>query len=138
MLFQRNDLKVARNGFVIFNTNSLMDRYYHTSSFVSLRVVSNKCPIIYCSTICDNFSDIKIYYSNTIASWKHSIFHLYVPETLKRIMRPLSFIIELQLAYQYSSFRKVLKNLYCRFRATLNYCKIMFDTTFKKVNEKLW
>ena len=29
-----------------FNTYSLMDRYYHTFLFVSLKMVSNKCPII--------------------------------------------------------------------------------------------
>ena len=39
-------LKVAQNSFLFFNTNSLMDRYYHTFSFVSLKTVSNKCPII--------------------------------------------------------------------------------------------
>ena len=31
---------------LIFNTNSLMDQYYHTFSFVSLKMVSKKCPII--------------------------------------------------------------------------------------------
>ena len=31
---------------LFFNTNSLMDRYHHTFSFVSLKIVSNKCPII--------------------------------------------------------------------------------------------
>ena len=38
--------KVAQNSFLIFNTNSLMDRYYHTFSVVSFKMVSNNCPII--------------------------------------------------------------------------------------------
>ena len=31
---------------LFFNTNSLMDQYFHTFSFVSVKMVSNKCPII--------------------------------------------------------------------------------------------
>ena len=30
----------------IFNTNSLRDRYYRTVSFVSMTIISNKCPFI--------------------------------------------------------------------------------------------
>ena len=38
-------LKVAQNSFLIFfNTNSLRDRCYHTVSFVSMKIISNKCP----------------------------------------------------------------------------------------------
>ena len=29
-----------------FNTNSLRDRCYHTVSFVSMKIISNKCPFI--------------------------------------------------------------------------------------------
>ena len=35
-----------KNVSLFFNTNSLMDRYYQTFSFVSLKMISNKCPII--------------------------------------------------------------------------------------------
>ena len=40
-------LKVAQSSFLIFfNTNSLRDRCYHTVSFVSIKIISNKCPFI--------------------------------------------------------------------------------------------
>ena len=46
-LFIGNHLKVAQSSFLIFfNTNSLRDRCYHTVSFVSMKIISNKCPFI--------------------------------------------------------------------------------------------
>ena len=39
--------KVAQSSFpIFFNTNSLRDRCYHTVSFVSMKITSNKCPFI--------------------------------------------------------------------------------------------
>ena len=39
-------LRWLKTVFLFLNTNYLMDGYYHTFSFVSLKIVSNKCPII--------------------------------------------------------------------------------------------
>ena len=40
-------LKVAQSSFLIFfNTNSLRYECYHTVSFVSMKIISNKCPFI--------------------------------------------------------------------------------------------
>ena len=42
----KSSIEEVNFSFLIFNTNSLMDRYYHTFSFVSFKMVSNTCPII--------------------------------------------------------------------------------------------
>ena len=62
MIYEINHIRPAGVS-LFFNTNSLMDRYYHTFSSVSLKMVSNKCSIIG-----NHFSDIKGYYINAIAS----------------------------------------------------------------------
>ena len=40
------DLRWLKAVSLFFNTNSLRDRCYHTVSFVSMKIISNKCPFI--------------------------------------------------------------------------------------------
>ena len=67
MTFVHKQTEVGSKQFpYFFNTNSLMDRHYHTFSFVSLKMHQTKAQLLLNKL--RSFSDIKGYHRNTIAS----------------------------------------------------------------------
>ena len=79
----------------------------------------------YCSTSCGYFFDIKCYHSNTYLTLYHSLLEtpiilaLCACNSKAHSVTPVSYLSNCNQQITDLSFCKVLKKLYCRFRATL-------------------